>query len=481
MSTFLHFFVATAGAFVFLRRFGIVPAAAIVGSCAYALSGILLGLGTSWPIYVFTAAYWPMVLLAIEELRAGNKSPFWTAWLGLLGGLGFLFLDLATMIKFALFAGLYFLLRVRRQTLWTNLIQLTIASGLALVIGVGQWYPSAEIILGSFRMGQGGTDVFTTPLTLWPGLIFPFWLLPWEHGNVRAAGGFFVGPCALLGALFALRHFLPRRGPHRALLVLAGVYLGLALGEHWYPSVALQSLPIFSSFRWPFRWMLEASAALALLSGFGLQLAFDDFGKGRGKGTVLAFVAISAFILLMRFQAPPGLAQLTTVMMIVWAVGLAALWLTARTKTRSLFLGLACAWTIIALVANIPVTQLTVVARMTQLANDPIAIEQDSQERVLFLSRHDELVKIQSEGNLALSFPHQFQARTVFGYVYRPAGQSWMDGVEVNGLLYDNGVQPVIRRFLSPESTLLATLRVGQVIVPTQNKALAPPVKRSRS
>src|SRR5205807_432913 len=114
---------------------------------------ILLGLGAGWPVYVFTAAYWPLVLLAIEELRAGKPSSFWTALLGLLGGMGFLFNDLSTMLKYALFAGLYFLLRARRPTLWINLKQLTVAGMLALLIGVGQSVPSAEIILTSFRMG----------------------------------------------------------------------------------------------------------------------------------------------------------------------------------------------------------------------------------------------------------------------------------------------------------------------------------------
>ena len=42
----------------------------------------------------------------------------------------------------------------------------------------------------------------------------------------RAAGGNFVGPCALLGALFAARCFLTVRGPHRALLILTVAYLG---------------------------------------------------------------------------------------------------------------------------------------------------------------------------------------------------------------------------------------------------------------
>src|SRR5262249_3909145 len=147
-------------------------------------------------------------------------------------------------------------------------------------------------------------DYCATP-TLWLGLIFPFWNLPWENGMTRAAGGFFVGPCALLGVLFAGRFFWALRGPHRALLIMVGMYFGLALGHQWYPNQALHSLPGFSAFRWPMRWMLEASAALALLSGFGLHLAYRELGSGRGRGVVLVFAAVAGFVLLIRFPAPP--------------------------------------------------------------------------------------------------------------------------------------------------------------------------------
>ncbi len=108
---------------------------------------------------------------------------------------------------------------------------------------------------------------------------------------------------------------------------------------------------------------------------------------------------------------------------------------------------------------------------MTQLVNNPLPVSQTGQERVMFLARHAELVHAQCQGTLALCFPHQFDTRTVFGYVYRPPGQSWMQGVDVNGLIYDDS-EGVARRFLEPSSTLLATLRVGHVVVFKSNQAL---------
>jgi hypothetical protein len=470
ITTLLHYFLAAAGTYVFLRRFGIVMPAAVTASYAYAFSGILLGLGAMWPIYVFTAALWPLVLLTIEELRTGKGGRFWVPFLGLLGGLGFLSIDLLVMIKYSLFAGLYFLLRAHPPTFRANLKQLALAGLLAILIGLGQLVPSAEIILTSIRMGTGGTDALTTPPTLWLGLIYPFWMLPWESG-IRAAGGFFVGPCALLGAVFACRSFLSLRGPHRALLILASVYLGLALGHHWYPSVALHSLPVFSAFRWPMRWMFEASAALALLSGFGLHLAYEQLGRNEGRGTVLAFLAICFFVLLMRYPAPPGMALRATLMMLVWGAGLAGLWWTAHPVKRTGFLYVVCLWTVTAMLANIPVAQLTVMSRMTQLLKDPLPVGQDTQERVLFLARQTEVEPAQCQGTLAFSLPHQFQTRTVFGYVYRPPEQSWMQGIDFNGLIKDD--EPgIARRFLGPSSTLLATLRVGHVVVSKKNLIL---------
>jgi hypothetical protein len=475
VATLMHSFLAAIASFVYLRRFGVHPLAATTATLAATLSGILLGLGACWPTYVFTFAYWPMIFLTLEELRGGKSPWFWTLILGLLGGLAFLYTDLLLMIKLAMLAGLYFALRIHPPWFWRNVISLAIASVIALVIGLGQLVPSSEIIVTSERMGMGSIDFYTAPPTLWLGMLFPFWKLPWEafvFSQARAAGGFFIGPCALLGALFALRWFGPLRGPHRAFLVLGAIYLSLALGSLWYPNELMQRLPVMSAIRWPFRWMFEASCVLALLSGFGLHLAFRDLTNGQGRLLVLVFIAAVGLTLTMRWPAPDGMDVRKSLMLCVWIIGLAALWRLATPHRATLFLAAVCIWTLLAMIVNIPVAQQTRMARMTHLLDEPLTVGQGTQQRILFLARHGELVAAQKEGNLARSFPHRFGTRSVLGYVYRPPTQAWMSGFELDGLLYEKE-DDIARRFLSPQSTVLATLRVGHIVVFKTNKVLA--------
>src|SRR5262249_48759074 len=151
--------------------------------------------------------------------RAGRSIAFWTVFLGLLGGLAFLFTDLMLMVKFSLMAGLYFALRIHPPTFVRSLRCISIAGVIALVIGVGQFVPSGELIASAPRMGMGSNDFYPAPPLLWLGYVFPFWQLPWESfafSQFRAAGGFFVGPCCLLGLMFVVRWYRPLRGPHRA-------------------------------------------------------------------------------------------------------------------------------------------------------------------------------------------------------------------------------------------------------------------------
>ena len=474
VGTLMHFFLGAVASYVYLRRFGVHPLAATTGCLAATLSGILLGLGSSWPTYGFATAFWPLVFLTVEQIRTGRSLRFWTVFLGLLGGLAFLFTDLMLMVKFSLMAGLYFGLRLKSETFGRSLRAIAMSCVIALVIGAGQFVPSGELIASSPRMGMGSNDFYTAPPLLWLGFIFPFWQLPWEavsFSQFRAAGGFFVGPCGLLGMLFAVRWYRPLYGPHRALLWIAGIYVGLALGDLWSPNDVIQRLPIFGSIRWPFRWMFEASCALALLSGFGLHLAFRDLNAGRGRGLVLSFVAAVGFLALMKWPSPPGLESLRAIMLIVWAIGLASLWRFGRPESPTAFLAVVAAWSAVALVANVPVAQQTRLAKMTRLLDHPLSVGRDTQDRVLFLARHAELVSAQKEGNLARSFPHQFNTRSVLGYVYRPPSQAWMDGFELDGLLYGNEPD-IARRFLSERSTILSTLRVGSVVVFKNNKTL---------
>ena len=479
--TLFHYWLAAAATFVYLRRFGVHPLAAETGALGNALAGTLLGLGACWPTYVFTAAMWPLVFLTIEELRSGRAFWFWTLLLGLVGGLAFLFIDAMVMIKFTTFAGLYLLLRLDRASWQRMFAAVTIAGAIAIVIGLVQTVPSTEIIVTSQRMGEGSNNHFTAPPMLWLGLLFPYSVLPWEIGeqSFRAAGGLFVGPCAVLGLIAAIRWFR-LAGPQRVLFLLAVIYLLLAIGEKSILAQLVQRLPVFHVFRWPFRWTFEASTALALLGGFGLHLV-GRWPK-RSRLVVLCYIAImtASIFASIHYGVPrlhmgwnqdavhrTSLAYMLPLWWTILAVALVAVFLPGRGWIRCVFFG----WTAAAMIVNIPVAQMTRMARMTHLVDDPLEVGKDSQERVLFLARHSEVLAAHKEGNLAMSLPHRIPRRAVLGYVYRPPGQAWMNPIESDGLIFkDDDV--IARRFLGPQSSLLATLRVGHVVVPRSNEIL---------
>ena len=185
VSTLLHYFLAAGVAFIYLRRFGVVVPAAVTAAYAYTFSGTLLGLGAAWPTYVFAAAYWPIVMLALEELRAGKSGAVLgsVSWVARRHGLPLCRLDGGGQV--CPVCGNLFLAGANPLTFWTNLKQVAIAASLALVIGMAQFLPSAEIIVGSFRMGKGGIGEYCATPPLWLGLIFPYWILPWENGSLR--------------------------------------------------------------------------------------------------------------------------------------------------------------------------------------------------------------------------------------------------------------------------------------------------------
>lgn len=475
VATSIHAVLAAAASFVYLRRFAVHPLAAATASLGAVFSGVLLGLGSCWPTYIFSAAYWPMTFLAIEELRSPQPRRFWTIALGLLGGLAFLYADLSLMVKYALIAVLYFVFRLDPPTARKSIVRALVASAVAVVVGLGQLAPSIELVASSARMGMGSNDFYTAPPRLWLGFVFPFAQLAWENhpfSLTRAAGGFFVGPCALLGALFAARWFGRLRGPHRALLLMTAIYLLLALGNAFPPNNLIQKFPVFSAMRWPFRWLFEGSLALALLSGFGLHLAFRDLAAGSGRLLVGGYALFAALTVAWGGPAPANWEFLATAMVGVWGIGLVAIgWFALRSAPRA-FLISSCVWTGIAMIANVPIAQETRMARMTHLLDEPLDVGRNSMDRVLLLVRHSELVSAQREGNLCRLFPHRFETRSVLGYVYRPPSQGWMTGFELDGLIYENEPD-LARRFLGPSTAILSTLRVGHVVVFKTNKVLA--------
>jgi hypothetical protein len=477
--TLFHYFLAAAAAFVYLRRFGVHPLAAATGALGNSLAGALLGLGACWPTYVFTAAMWPIVFLAIEELRAGKSFLFWTLLLGLVGGLAFLFIDAMVMIKFTTFIALYLLLRLDR-TSWRRLLGASLLAGaIAIVIGLVQTVPSTEIILTSERMGEGSNNHFTIPPALWLGLVYPFAVLPWEIGeqSFRAAGGFFVGPCAVLGLVAAIRWFR-LAGPQRVLFILAVIYLLLAIGEKSLLADMVQHLPVFRVFRWPFRWTFEASTALALLSGFGLHLVARHPDRSRIVVACFATIMIVGIFATAHFHVsqlirwgPNPVRSRSSLMLVIWWFALGMLLLSFFRTQPKWRLCLLFGWTIVAMIINIPVAQMTRMAQMTHLVDDPLDVGKDSQDRILFLARHADVVTGRTEGNLAMSLPHRIPRRVVLGYVYRPPGQAWMNPIESDGLIFhDEDV--IVRRILGPDSSLLATLRVSHVVVPRTDEKL---------
>ena len=321
LTLFLAFSLAGGGAYVYLRRIGLIRPAACFGAAAFMFSGFLVGHRVHWSV-LHAGAYLPWGLWCIEHLRRRpGKAFLWmvpTAFLAIAAGHG------PTAIHVGLIWSAYLLLRGRpiARSLAVAAAAMILAVALAgpqIDATLHVWAQATRNRLGYATTGENSFFPASGVLALFPMLLgcrtpnfFPTdWWGPWHLCETLGYVGLVtlvlaaatvwklyrkkMGPEAPKEAPPAASSDGPpaapagRAGPGLATLQpIVRTWAWIALGAgiwmlgYYLPTYRLiHMLPILGVVRCPARMVLAVDMALATLAAIGVHLSAVGGGGGR--------------------------------------------------------------------------------------------------------------------------------------------------------------------------------------------------------
>ena len=281
----LHAPLAAIGWWLLARRLGVRASLAGVGALAVTFGGFVTAIATVW-IFMFPVfASTPWILYGLVRMLAVGG---WAGAVPLAAGLaatacvGHPQMLLYQWLTAGLFlAGLALAVSPPRRRLARTALALAMAAALSLPALL----PMAELFGLSVRTESYGLDQFLrrgVQLSALAGWLLPSFVarngfMP-DRASVMGYQGAWMVP-ALLGGLLAL--WLARRranGPDLTrpafvvTLAAAGVLLLLAMGGQTPLYPLTYGIPIWSSLRWPFKFLIFSQPMLLLAATLGLEL-----------------------------------------------------------------------------------------------------------------------------------------------------------------------------------------------------------------
>jgi hypothetical protein len=356
----LHFAIAAIGIFLLLRRLGASPAAAVFGSIAFVFCGSYLSLSSRLPL-LFSISWLPLVLLLTLRFLENRSGPRLLA-LSSVMAMQFIIGEPSVVIQtWGLIAG-WAVLRVFGSTSWKTeskrlAIGIGIAAVAAILLGSVQLLPAIDFARDTVRARSFDFRIvssWSTPPIRLVELIFPGVLR-----HTAAANG-----DAVIKTIYAFRNdaYLIEiyAGAVVVLLALAGLFAGvrgrwifsgtmtaaliLAIGDHTPVLKALYDIGIFSSIRFPEKFLLTVAFAIAVWGAlvFERLLAGDQRVARWAFGLAVAWLVLSILLLL---NAPAGGALATrqyfAVNCLRAALATAWLWMMRRPTNAWAYIGIA--------------------------------------------------------------------------------------------------------------------------------------------
>ena len=330
LSIFLGFSLAGVGAYLYLRRVGLLEGPALFGALAFMFCGFLVGHRVHLGM-LHTACWLPWGLWCIEGLRKGALRAF--LWMVPIGFLGLTAGHFPTFIQMGLLWVAYLLLRARPLLLSA----LTGAAGLLLIAALAapQIALTADLLSQSTRGRTGyaraGENSFFPPagaLAMFPMIMgsrtpnfFPQkWWGPWNQCEMLG----YIGLVTLVLAAAGVR-VIYRRKPtapevdvtedsgsrnYQDLQELVRKWTWIAIGAfvlmlgYYLPTYRLvHMLPVLSMVRCPARFMLVLDMGLATLAGITVHVLIVSDGAAetlaRLRSAVRRFATIVLPILML--------------------------------------------------------------------------------------------------------------------------------------------------------------------------------------
>jgi hypothetical protein len=284
-----HCVLAGMGVLLLCRRWAGSWLAGAVAGVAFATSGPFLSLVTLYHHFV-SAAWIPWVLLALEKLlrEPGLVSVALLAAAAAAQALG----GSADMVWMTC---LLCLVRVAHWS-WTAARQrsgqerrrvaacVAAAGAWTMALAAAQWGPTAALLPGTLR-GSGGVATLLWSLHPWsladlivPGLVNDApWSLHWRSelfdGREPFLRSVYASPVILMLGAMAVAS---RRRAALGFAAAGAAFLLLSLGRHSAAAAAVLGGPVFSTFRYPVKYIVVAALAWSMLAGFGIQAWIDE-------------------------------------------------------------------------------------------------------------------------------------------------------------------------------------------------------------
>jgi hypothetical protein len=356
----LHLPFAGLGWFLLHRRLGVRPSLAFVASCSMTGGGYLTAIASVWMFSVPVFTWMPFILLSVVGLLGGESRPrdgvLLAVSLTAVAFVGYTQLMLHCWIMAGAFGLLHVLLVARDPR---RLLRLGVPLVSAALMSAPVIVPTLHLLGFTSRSEKMSLDQFLER-SLHPqalgGLLLP--LLDVQDGffGLRSSlmlfqGTWLVPALVLAGGLLLAERF--RRtspggsvgeatGPEiadlgRVLLVSVSVtalFVLFALGANTPLYPMTHGIPVWSSLRWPFKFLLAANALVGLSAGLALEMCARLVTGVRRKELALgagAFLAGVAVALLVRF---PSALTSTAAAKVCLAAGLPLMVLTGVAGLR---------------------------------------------------------------------------------------------------------------------------------------------------
>jgi hypothetical protein len=355
-----HVVLGALGVRRLLRHWGVSRAAGLAGGALWMASGPFLSLVPMWH-HLAGAAWMPWVIVAVERALAAPSARRLAGAAALVAVQAFAgspdYSALTLLVAFVLaLDGPAPRPWPRRLAVFAGVV------GLAGALTAVQWWPTLEVVRRSARGAQEAAAATTWSAHPWTllELVAPFrWvdlpLVPAAQMEILEAKEPWLRSVYLgLASLPLVAAGAAAAGPRRrALLVVLGLALLVALGAHGPLGAALTGLPGVRALRFPVKALVPFALAWTAFFAFGLDVVAS--GEARARRIAIA-VSVAAFALaavvglasLGALPLPPFAGRLAgppapRVAAWVWALGTAALvtGLVWRARGRPLLWALA--------------------------------------------------------------------------------------------------------------------------------------------
>ncbi len=312
-SHILHMFLGGAFMYLLVKYIGLSRGSSLIAALTFMFSAFLTSRFYAGHYSLICAAIWTPLIFLLLEIALDKTRAFYALLAGAALGLQLLagHIQISFLTVFAL--GIYVLFRgfwvIRTERGYRKTATFFCIFAVVLITGI---LLSAIELLPLYEFGRystrgGGEDYeFATVFSLHPGLLFFFFMSPWEAPSWVSGDlpihcfweySAYIGILPLILVLFAVSHWRASKYVF-SLSGLALVSLALALGSYFPPYwLFYKAIPGFDMFRGPARFVFPLTFSASVLTGFGFNHLQGKLTRRQRRdiwGTTGIFVVVVA-------------------------------------------------------------------------------------------------------------------------------------------------------------------------------------------